>query len=281
MDVRQKHERILYPVVRVRTDGVGGSGTIIYSKPDPENAGEHQTFVLTNWHVVEKAIKYKDDWDPLLKRKRKQEILSPVIVEVFEYVHLSDLVSANTHKANIVAYDQAHDLAVLLLASPKHYPQVAELLPRDEIPKIKLFTPVWTSGCSLLHDPFANRGEITYLSEIIENRLYWMCNANSIFGNSGGGVFLGETGQQIGVTARITVMQLGFGVDVQTWMGFFVPPVRLYEFFDEQELLFLYDESDTYAEAVKRREKKAEQARLLMWESLDKEGHEPFKYPQL
>jgi len=73
---------------------------------------------------------------------------------------------------------------------------------------------------------------------------------------------LAESGYQIGVTARITAIQLGFGVDIITWMGFFIAPQRLYEFFDEQELQFLYDPADTYEMALKRRKKKAKEALL-------------------
>ena len=45
-----------------------------------------------------------------------------------------------------------------------------------------------------------------------------MQNAPSIFGNSGGGLFHGLTGNLLGLTSRVTVTQLGFGVDVQSWM---------------------------------------------------------------
>ena len=264
MNQEQLHERILYPVVRVRTEKAGGSGTVIYSEPDAEHEGDFLTFVLTNWHVVEGAITTKKEWDSLLKRDVKRDVLQQVNVELFDYVRLSVMNSANVHKADIVAYDKNHDLAVLKLDSPKQVPWVAKLIAAEDIEGVKLFTPVWASGCSLGHDPFANPGYITYLKEDIENRLYWMTNANSIFGNSGGAVFLAETGEQVGVTARVTGLQLGFGVDIMTWMNFCVSPQRLYEFFDEQELQFLYDSEDTYEEAMKRREKKQKRSLLEM-----------------
>ena len=120
---------------------------------------------------------------------------------------------------------------------------------------MRLFDEVWTSGCSLLHDPFSNKGELTYLREIIEQKSYIMYNAPSIFGNSGGGVFH-TNGGLLGLCSRITNIQLGFGIDVMTWMGFGTHPSRLYEFFSHQELQFLYDENDTYADAVQRRKVK-------------------------
>jgi len=264
MELKELHEKVLYPVVRVRTRKAGGSGTVIYSKPNPKKPKEYQSFVLTCAHVIEDAITTKKDWDGLLKRKVEREFLEQVTVEIFDYVYLSHVNSSNSHRANIVAYDKYHDIAILKLDSPKQIQYVAKLIPRDKIGDVKVFSKVYASGCSLLHDPFPNLGRITYLNEEIENRLYWMNSADSIFGNSGGAVFLAETGEQLGITARVTTLQLGFGVDVLTWMNFCVAPQRIYEFIDEQELKFLYDPNDTFEKALERRKKKEEQAKRMM-----------------
>ena len=272
LNLKEQHERILYPVVRVRTAKAGGSGTIIYSKPDPDNPEEYQSFVLTCAHVVDDAVTIKRDWDSQLKKKIDKEFKEQVQIEIFDYVYLSKVNSSNAYKADIVAYDKYHDIAILKLDSPKKIDNVASLITRDKIPNVKLFSPTWTSGCSLGHEPFANPGFITYLSEMIDNKLYWMCNGNSIFGNSGGAVFLAETGEQVGITARVTVLQLGFGFDVQTWMGFSIAPQRIYEFIDEQELKFLYDSSDTFKKALSRREAKEKASKLMkMAEQEDRE----------
>jgi len=262
VDIKELHERILYPVVRVRTGKAGGSGTIIYSKPDPENPEEYQSFVMTCAHVVEDAIYYKKEFHPVLKKDIKMEYLNQVSVELFDYVYLSQVNSSNSTQANIIAYDYIHDIAILKLSSPKLCPYVATLIPKKKIKNVKLFTPAFSSGCSLGHDPIFNDGRITYLSEIIDNKLYWMSNCSSIFGNSGGAIFLAETGEQVGITARISSIQLGFGIDIITWMGFSVAPQRFYEFFDEQELKFLYDPADTYVKAMQRREERAKDALL-------------------
>lgn len=274
MNLQEQHQKILYPVVRVRTEHVGGSGTVIYSKPNPENKEEYQSFVLTCQHVVDDSIVQKKEWDSLLKKKRDKEFLSQVGVEIFDYVYLSKVNSSNAYRADIVAYDKEHDIAILKLDTPKKVEYVADMIPREEIPDVKLFTPTWTSGCSMGHYPFANPGFVTFLSEMIDNKLYWMGNGNSIFGNSGGAVFLADNGYQIGITARITAIQLGFGVDILTWMGFFIAPQRIYEFFDEQELKFLYDSSDTYQKAMKRREKKAKETLMAMMSKQEKGDEE-------
>jgi len=264
MNLKEQHEKILYPIVRVRTEKVGGSGSIIFSAPNTEDLEEYQTFVMTCEHVVDEAISQSKEWDSVLKRKIEKEFKKQVTVEIFDYVRMSDVNSSNSYRADIVAYDKRHDIAILKLDSPKKVDYIAEIIPKADVKKIKVFHPTWTCGCSLLHDPFPNPGNVTYLHEMIENKLYWMGNGHSIFGNSGGAVFSAETGQQLGVTARITGIQLGFGVDIMTWMGFFVAPQRLYEFFDEQELKFLYDPTDTYVKAMKRRKDKEETMKKLL-----------------
>lgn len=274
MNLKEKHEKLLYPVVRVKTEKVGGSGTVIYSEPDPNNEKVHLTFILTCAHVIEDAITTVKEWDSMLKRDIKKEHRKQVGVEIFDYVDDSYVVSSNSHRADIIAYDKLHDIAILKLESPKKVDYVATLIPRDECRKlIKVFQPIYACGCSLLHDPIPSTGEISYVKEMIENRKYVMGTADTIFGNSGGAIYLAENGYQIGITARITGIQIGFGVDIMTFMGFSVSPDRMYEFFDEQELKFLYDPKDTYEKAMERRKKKEEAMKTRMLQA-DTRGEE-------
>jgi hypothetical protein len=259
MDRRELREKILYPLTRVRAGSAGGSGVLIYSRPDPRNKGRHINCVLTCEHVVESNIKVIEEWDPLLKRDRKRDFCEEVTVEVFDYDG-STVVSSNATQADIVAYDKRHDLAVLRLHNHRPMPYVAKVIEKGAIDELDLPAPCWTCGCSLLHDPFMNPGTLTYLREIIEQKEYLMANAPSIFGNSGGGLFHGDDGSLLGLTSRITAVQLGFGVDVMTWMGFSTHPRRLYEFFDDQELQFLYDPSDDWYSAMERRSKRQKEA---------------------
>ena len=59
MDNTQVHEKILYPVTRVRASDSGGSGVMIYSKEDPKHEGQYINIALTCQHVVDKNIKVK------------------------------------------------------------------------------------------------------------------------------------------------------------------------------------------------------------------------------
>ena len=259
LTVQEVHDKVLYPVVRVRTGNSGGSGVLIYSEPDPDNEGRYINIALTCQHVVDSAIKIRDEFDPVLKQQRKSDYFEEVAIEVFDYDG-SKLISSNSTQADIIAYDKHHDLAAVRLHNFRQQPFVSSIIPKDEIDELKIASPVVTCGCSLPHDPFPNNGTLTYLREVIEQKAYLMSNAPSIFGNSGGGLFHGETGHLLGLTSRVTVTQMGFGMDVQTWMNFSTHPDRLYEFFEHQELQFLYDKTDNYRDAIRRRDSKRREA---------------------
>ena len=252
MEIKDIHENILYPVTRVRAADAGGSGVVIYSEPDPDNEGQYVNIVLTCEHVIAKNVVVKDEWDAVLKRDVKHDVTSECTIELFDYDN-SRVISANSIRGEIIAYDKSHDLAAVKLNNTRKIDHVATIIPKKEIANLQIADPVWVSGCSLLHDPFPNPGTLTYLREMIDQKAYIMQNAPSIFGNSGGGLFHGVTGNLLGLTSRITVTQLGFGFDVQSWMGFTTHPDRLYEFFEHQELQFIYDSKDTYHSAMKRR----------------------------
>ncbi|MBS93326.1 MAG: hypothetical protein CL799_02620 [Chromatiales bacterium] len=268
MNQKDLHEKILYPVTRVKAGKAGGSGVLVYSEPDPEDSGKYINIILTCQHVIDGAISVKDEWDSLLKREIKKDIKEEVANEVFDYDG-SKISSANSSQAEIIAYDKGHDLAAIKLRNSRPQEYVASIYPKDGIDDLQLFDDVWTSGCSLLHDPFASKGELTYLREMIDQKSYIMYNAPSIFGNSGGGVFHGENGTLLGLCSRITSIQLGFGIDVMTWMGFGTHPSRLYEFFEHHELQFIYDGSNYYDAQERRKERQRKSLRHLFIEEKD------------
>ena len=268
MNQKDLHEKILYPVTRVKAGKAGGSGVLVYSEPDPKEEGKYINIILTCQHVIDGAISVKDEWDSLLKREIKKDIKEEVANEVFDYDG-SKISSANSSQAEIIAYDKGHDLAAIKLRNSRPQEYVASIYPKDSIDDLQLFDDVWTSGCSLLHDPFASKGELTYLREMIDQKSYIMYNAPSIFGNSGGGVFHGENGTLLGLCSRITSIQLGFGIVVMTWMGFGTHPSRLYEFFEHHELQFIYDGSDYYDAQERRKERQRKSLRHLFIEEKD------------
>lgn len=269
---KEFHEKIVYPVCRVRTDRAGGSGTVVYSNPLPDNPEEWETYILTNFHVIEDAISIRKEWSPLKGRKVPKEYRKTVNVEFFEYKYLSDCVGGLSVEADIECWDKDEDLALLRTRTIKPASYVAELYPKEEDNKIKLGYGSYACGCSLGHTPLHTTGEIVSKVDEIENKKYWMSTAQTIFGNSGGAMFLRD-GRFIGVPARITALKLGFGVDIITHMGFFIPIERIYDFLEEQMYQFIYDNEYTSTQCKDMRDKRRreEDKKLIIEEKEEEE----------
>lgn len=282
--LKRQHEDMIYPTVRVRTQKAGGSGLIIYSEPLPnqelEYTGqevEYETYVMTCYHVVEDAITYVKKKHPFADRKIEVEVRDLVQVEIFQYEKMSKIVGATQYQAEIVAWDKQFDLALLKLQTSKKMDYVAKLYPKGKSDLIKIGMGSFSCGCSLGHEPILNKGRIMGKHDMIENELYWLSTANTIFGNSGGSDFLVETHEYIGITARISGYQLGFSVDIITWMGFIIPIETIYKFWDDQIFMFLYDKkynSKQCGELRKKKREEEEKKLLLPPESMKIRGIE-------
>ena len=74
MNQQELHDKILYPVTRVKAGKAGGSGVLVYSEPDPKDEGKFINIALTCQHVIDGAISVKNEWDSLLKREINKEI---------------------------------------------------------------------------------------------------------------------------------------------------------------------------------------------------------------
>jgi S1-C subfamily serine protease len=267
-DTKQKHEEMLYPCVRVRSAKAGGSGTVVYSKPDEE--GQWRSFVLTCEHVVDDLIKVEKQWDPVAKTDRRMEILNKATVEMFYYEHLSRCRgSSGLHRAQIVAYDKNDDIALLEVErteTPMEF--VGWLYPQGELNDIHVMDPLWCVGAAMGHEPIVTEGMLSYMDQEIDGKEYWMSTAPSIFGNSGGSVFAYSGSRErfefLGMPARITVAMYGFSADAITHMGFFVPITRIYELLERNHYQFIYDEFKTYEQCMAEREEEQDRERRLI-----------------
>jgi len=139
--------------------------------------------VCTAFHVVEDAVKFVKKWSPIAQREITVEDRQLVQVEVFKYEKLSRCVGGTTYQAEIVAWDKELDYAVLKLRTEEKFDHVAKLYPRGKEADIKLGREVIAAGCSLGHEPLFTFGNLVSKHDMIENKEYWMCTANTIFGN--------------------------------------------------------------------------------------------------
>lgn len=227
------HESMIYPVVRVVEGRGSGSGTVIYSQPD--EVGKYETYVLTNHHVIDRAIKITEEWCSTSGKDIKQERRSVVYVEIFQYLHLSVPVGTLKVEADIVAYNKREDMALLKLRSETQVKHVAKLAPRDM--RHYVLSTTYAVGCSLSFPPLPTKGMLTRKNFLINSLPYHMSSAQIIYGNSGGAMF-NEDGKLIGIPSLGLV--IGWGTPI-THMGLFIPISRVYDWFEREGYDFLYE----------------------------------------
>lgn len=220
IDVLQRE--LLHPSVQVEGKDVVGGGTVIYSKRDHE-AG-YTTFVLTASHVVRKPLHRGSDGSP------------QVNVKLYTPEGKVDQVV----RATVVARDDGKDIALLRLHSDALFRNVAALATRDRIREVKIFTPVYAVGCPLGHDPFPTVGAISSLSKKVGGQNFWMMNAPTIFGNSGGGVFLRDTHEMVGISNMICTYD-NFVATPVYHMSVLLPLDVVYDWLDAHFMTFVYD----------------------------------------
>jgi S1-C subfamily serine protease len=212
-DVEALYRDVLHPSVQVSGRGGVGGGTLLYSR-----AG--RSYVISAYHVVQKA---------------------PAGSEAIE-VKLYDVrgTPLDPEEGILAAFDEKKDLALLKLRSDKIYPNVARLASRETLREIKVFTPVYAVGCPLGHDPLPTLGEVATLHKEVGGERFWMMNAPTIFGNSGGGVFHRETREMIGVSAMICTYDGVVSTPVPH-LGILVSLETVYDWLDSLGYRFLYD----------------------------------------
>lgn len=245
------HERCLYPTIRVKEDRATGSGTIVYcaERTEPDEDGElgYSTYALTNWHVVSGAIRVEKKYDPQKGKEVTRDYRELVQIEAFSYKNRSTITARTTADAEIMCYHEKRDLALLRLRTNQRFDHVATFLPRDAAKDVHIFDKLYIVGCGMGQPPFPTSGMLTGKDVQIDYFPYWQTSAPSIFGNSGGAVFLGETLELMGVPSRIRVSGSMFGADAITHIGYFCPPHEVHRFLHEQGFHFLVDPSHTEA----------------------------------
>lgn len=221
-DPKRTTSSILRPSVQVRGNGGVGGGTVIYSRRDAE--GVAHTYVLTAHHVVNKIVKKKDG----VETREAAE------------VDLYDGGPPRTLKADLVSYDEGRDIALLKVRDSHVYPHVAKLIPRERVKELQVFDRVFAVGCPLGHSPIPSMGEISSKRKDVKGQNFWMMSAPTIFGNSGGGIFLAESLEMVGVSSMICVYDNFMAIPVPH-LGVMTSMDTVYDWFDSQCFQFLYD----------------------------------------
>jgi S1-C subfamily serine protease len=253
--IRALHEQTLYPTLRVTADKATGSGTIIASvqRTDADEDGElgFNTYVLTNHHVVSSAIRVEKTFDPAKGRYVTKDYRDLVRVEVFDYKNLSTITSRTTADAAILAYHEKRDIVLLRLKTNQQFDYVAKILPSEKARDIHIYDPLVTVGCGLGQPPFPTTGWLTGKDVEIDHFPYWQTSCPSIFGNSGGAIFLDRTLEFIGIPSRVAVSGGMFGGSAVTHLSYFIPPMAIAKFLNDEGYHFLVDPLHTEAADLK------------------------------
>ena len=243
---------------RVDAKNARGSCTIIYSK-------NGETYVITNFHVVQNNIKYGTAWDPLLQRDKKTELRDKAQILFPRMNKNNDVIGWSTVDADIEMYHKEQDMTLLKFRDETVYP-VVKWYARDKIKSIPILSDIACIGAALGQKPIATLGLLNGKQIEIDNYEYWMSGAQSIFGNSGGGLFIldDEDWFFLGIPSRTAVQPMGFTAQAITHMGYFIPLHRIYDWLDDNCYQFLYDETFTSEQCEKMREEKAKNELLKL-----------------
>ena len=210
--------KMLLPTVQLNGDDTVGSGTIVFSGPNKKNGNRIETYVLTSYHVVRNIV---------ADTPRAQKTGFDVTV----YLPGENLVV----KGRMIASEPKIDAALVKLETDRQLPNVANVLPRNETNQVHVWDPVCAVGCPLGNDPVPSKGEVSSLSNELNGANYWMVNAPTYFGNSGGGIYRADTRQLIGVFSKIYTHGKGQPV-VVPHMGLCTPMDLIYTWLAEAKM---------------------------------------------
>lgn len=232
-DLDQMYEKMIAPTVQIEHFNEVGSGTIIYSQ-------NGHSYVLSAAHIINQE---HSDAELILKRydKNGRQSLS--------------------YQGRIVAIDTEKDLLLLEVETKDKLP-TARFASEQRINDVKVFDRVYAIGCPLGYGPMPTLGELSTKNKILKKQTHWMLNAPTIFGNSGGGIYLADTQEFAGVLSRVSAYNNFINIAVPH-MGILVRPQDIKNWLDEENLQFVHDPSITRDVCFERRSGKSKHRRQI------------------
>lgn len=227
-DPRTLTQGMLLPTVQLNGDDTVGSGTLVFSDQNPKT-DKVESYVLTSYHVVRNILADTP-------KAQKDGI------DITVYLPKEKL----TIKGRMVANQPRIDAALVKLDTDRKLPCVANVFPRHGAEPVHVWDPVCAVGCPLGNDPVPSHGEVSSLSNDLNGSNYWMINAPTYFGNSGGGVYMADTQQLIGVFSKIYTHGKGTPM-VVPHMGLCTPIPAVYDWLEQEGLAHLL-----HSESVQR-----------------------------
>ena len=226
LSVSQRKRLLIHPVIQMRGNGTVGSGVLVYSEPFAGEGPEagYCNLALTAFHVVSEIL-----GDRLNRKIDRVKLFSPGSRQSREVV-----------SARLVAFDKSKDIALLRLDSKRKIRDVARLMMGSSLDRLDIFSPACAVGCPLGNSPVATLGQITAVDKEVEGERFWMINAPTYFGNSGGGVYSVPDCNLIGIFSMIYTYGKAKPM-VVPHMGLFLPLDSISRWLVSAELGFVLD----------------------------------------
>ena len=227
-DARTLTTKLLLPTVQLNGSDTVGSGTLVCSRPvEGKDSGAVQNFVLTSYHVVRNI--FADT--PSARR-------DGIEVTVYgEGENDENLIV----RGDMIAHDVRIDAALVKLRSEQVFGNVARVLSREEARNMRTWDTVFAIGCPLGNDPIPTRGELSSTDNVLSGANYWMINAPTYYGNSGGGVFTRDDRLALlGVFSKIYTHGRTSPV-VVPHMGLCTPIPEIYAWLDREDLAWVIE----------------------------------------
>ncbi|HIF41363.1 MAG TPA: serine protease [Planctomycetes bacterium] len=198
---------LLAPTVQLSSPMTVGSGVLL-------PATEHEPVrVLTAWHVVRDILADSGTG------------LSEVPVRIYR----QDGATLNA-SAKLLAHDNALDSCLLELVGEHTDLEGTALPTRAHLARMQVFDPVYAVGCPLGSDPVPSHGALSALGHWVDGQSYWMINAPTFIGNSGGGVFDARSMHLLGIVSKLYTH--GARRTVVPHMGLVTPLGDIYDWLD-------------------------------------------------
>ncbi len=226
------------PTVQLKGEALVGSGVLLESKPVEGEDGSFETLLLTAWHVVREIRAGSELQDP------------PIRVAVY-----LEAGGVRHETAELLVYEPDLDVALLRLKTSDELPWGAILPTREELSGIRTFRDICAVGCPLGNNPIPTRGELAQIDHFIDGQLFWLINAPTFVGNSGGGIYDDRSHALLGILTEIYA-QGGLRRTVVPHMGLVVPMPQVYDWLEGSGFASLVPPDKgrklTVAEAVHR-----------------------------
>lgn len=232
-EAEYKIRELLDPVVKVQLIASSGSGVVVYSQ---EKSGFVRNFILTNYHVIDRAIR---------TNKMGYEVRQEVKIQVTTTEDMGRDQTVCETTAYIVTYNKTLDVALLEVTDKSLRFSPVKLLPKEI--KLELFQKVWNVGhpgglpITFSNGMITQLGKDMHFGEFGTKADYIRTNAPIYFGNSGGATFLDLDGGYylIGMPTRIR-KNMHHAVP---YINYSVSITSIRKFFKEKDLGFIEDTS--------------------------------------